>query len=246
MAKNPVPTTVAAVVGEVIANATSTSTPSSTEPPFPSTSPTPADGWTIDSAILWLVTVFYFAVSGAALAYFVSRWRRRVYGNDRVLRGGSGADGGGAGANTIATGEGLLGTIGAMIERATSITALAGAAAWRRSESARYRSTSQGSSARHRAGGAASGGGRGRSWLGGLALFLPGAQARSAAAKRNKQKSDDGHVDSDALPTVWSEGAGVGGAGHGGVIGGSAVPSSSMGPTMTARDQQQQQQRGEN
>ncbi|KAG5477763.1 hypothetical protein LSCM1_05061 [Leishmania martiniquensis] len=245
MAEGPVPTTLTAVLGGLMTNTTSAPTHSSTDSPFPSTSPVPAGGWTIDSAIFWLVTIFYFAVSSAALAYFVSRWRRRVYGSDRVLRGGAGADAGGAGANAIAVSEGLLATIGAMIERATSTTALAGAAAWQRSENTRHRSASQGPGTRHRGGGATGGSGRGLGWLGGLAPFLPGAQARSPAPKRSKQKSDDGHVDCDALPTVWNEGAGAGGAGHGGVLGGSAVPSSSIGSTMTARDQQQQQ-RGEN
>ncbi|TPP44913.1 hypothetical protein CGC20_11955 [Leishmania donovani] len=206
MAHSRVEATVTAVVGEMIANATSTSLQPEAER-------------TIDSAILWLVTVFYFSVSAAALAYFVARWRQRVYGTDRVLlRGGSGADGGGAAAQMSAANEGLLATISAVIERATSITALAGAASWQRSENARHRRASQSPG---------------------------GSQARSAAAKRNKQKSDDVHIDSEALPTVWIDGAGAGGAIHGAAIGGSAVPSSSIGPTMTARDQQQQQQRGE-
>ncbi|TPP52242.1 hypothetical protein CGC21_16185 [Leishmania donovani] len=246
MAHSRVEATVTAVVGEMIANATSTSAPSSTKASAPSSSLQPEAERTIDSAILWLVTVFYFSVSAAALAYFVARWRQRVYGTDRVLlRGGSGADGGGAAAQMSAANEGLLATISAVIERATSITALAGAASWQRSENARHRRASQSPGGRHRGGGAAAGGGRSRSWLGGLAPFLPGSQARSAAAKRNKQKSDDVHIDSEALPTVWIDGAGAGGAIHGAAIGGSAVPSSSIGPTMTARDQQQQQQRGE-
>ncbi|CAG9574580.1 hypothetical_protein [Leishmania major strain Friedlin] len=243
MAHNRVETTVTAVVSEMITNATSTSAPSSTEASVPSSSLPPEAERTINSAILWLVTVFYFSVCAAALACFVARWRRRVYRTDRVLlRGESGADSGGAAAQMNAANEGLLPTISAVIERATSITALASAAVWQRSENARHRRSSQSPGGRHRGGGAAAGGGRSRSWLGGLAPFLPGSQARSAAAKRHKQKSDDAHIDNEALHTVWVDGAAAGGATHGAAIGGSAVPSSSIGSTMAARDQQQQQQ----
>lgn len=239
MANSRVETTVTTVVAEMIANATSTSAPSSTEASAPSSSLTPAPERTIDSVILWLVTLFYFSVSAAAVAYFVARWRRRVHGTDRVLlRGGFGADGGGVVAQVNAAKEGLLATVSAVIERATSITALAGAASWQQSENARHRRASQSPGDRRRSGGAAAGGGRSRSWLGGLAPFLPGSPARSAAAKRNKQKSDDAHIDNEAPPTVWIDGASAGGASHGGAIGGSAVPPSSIGPTMTARDQQ--------
>ncbi|CAJ1025728.1 hypothetical protein IOCL2690_000445300 [Leishmania lindenbergi] len=240
VAANTVTVTMMAAVGEAIANTTHTSTPSSTESTVPPNSPMRTAEWTIDSAVLWLVTVFYFTVSATALAYFVARWRRRVYGTDRVLlRGGFRTDSSGAGANTNAVNEGLLSTISAVIERAASSTALAGAAAWQRSEIAQLLNASYSCGARHGGVGAASGGRRGRSWLGGFAPFLPGSRARSATAKRNKQKGDDGHGDSEALPTVWCEGAGGGGTNPGGAVGGSAVPSSSMGLTMTAREQQQ-------
>ncbi|GET88949.1 unspecified product [Leishmania tarentolae] len=241
MVDSTVEATVTTVVGKLIANMTNTSANSSTEVSAPPSSLAPEAGRTVDSVILWLVTVFYFSVSAAALGYFVARWRRRVYGADRVLlRGGSGADMGGAVAQTNGDNEGLLAVVSAVIERATSITALAGAASWQQWENSRHRRASPNPGGRHRGGGAAGGGGRSRGWLGGLSTFLPGSQARAAAAKRDKQKSDHGHMDNEVLTAVWMEGP----AAVGGTIGGSAVSPSNIGSTMTARDQQQQ--RGEN
>ncbi|KAG5503452.1 hypothetical protein JKF63_05591 [Porcisia hertigi] len=239
MITTPFATSTTAAVESMIANATSTSAPSPTGTPSLETAPTPSN-WTIDSAILWLVTVFYFSVSAASLAYFVSRWRQRVYGTDRVLlRGGSGVNGGGAGYHLNASREGLLASIAAMIERVTSSTTLSGAAAWQPSESAQHRSAMQSTRSLQRGGGAAGMRGLGQKWLKGLSPLSQGSQARRAAAKRNTQKFGD-HHEGEVFPTVWCDEGGAGGTDYVDTIGCSAVPPCSIAPTIVAREQQQQ------
>ncbi|KAK7194153.1 hypothetical protein NESM_000328900 [Novymonas esmeraldas] len=195
--------------------------------------------WSVDSAMIWLVPLFYVAIVGTAFVCFIVRWRRRMYGADRTSSlgtdaGGGDADGGAAAAaaNANRYGEGLLATIAAMIDGATSKTALAGVAAWQRADNrARHRSSSPSPGPRHR------GGGHGQGWLSGLASFFNGTQSRpTTTSKRAKQRGDDGHPDTEATTAPWLDG---GAATAGGT---SAVPSSSIAATLTARDQPQQQQ----
>ncbi|KPA79153.1 hypothetical protein ABB37_05659 [Leptomonas pyrrhocoris] len=237
------------VVGVQHDQTTSTTIAAEVGGPTTSTSTTAAPAtWTMDAAMMWVVAAFYLAVMATAATYFVKRWRRRAYGPGSAAGARSGTGGreeraaltgggsGGAGSDGAGGEAGFLATIGSIIDRVMNRAALDGAAAFK--GSGRHRSSSPGH--RYKPG-------AGHALLRRIAPFLPGAQGRAAAARRNKEKDEaaeeaveveagnaGGGVRSDASPT--RNVAAVASPLNGGVGEGGPVPPGGMPATMTARD----------
>jgi hypothetical protein len=215
-----------------------------TTPVIPTAAPGP---WTVDTVIIWLAAGFYCVVTAAAAMYFVKRWRKRAYGAGGAssMRGACGKEertalrsGGGSADGDV----GFIATISAMIDRVTNRTALDGAAAFQ--DGGRF-------GTRYRPG-------AGNALLRKIAPYLPGAQGRAAAARRNKEKDEavEEVVEVDVSNSVGGVGVGVGAPGGraegspsprhvgstspapggGGIVDGGALPPGGMPPTMIARD----------
>ncbi|KPI86039.1 hypothetical protein ABL78_4908 [Leptomonas seymouri] len=199
--------------------------------------------WTMDTAMIWVVAAFYFAVIATAATYFVRRWRWRVYGSGspivtRSISGGRGERSALRGADLDSTsGEaGFIATIGAIIDRVMNRAALDGAAAF---QEGHRLSSSPGS--RHKPGVR-------HTLLRKIAPYFSGTQGWVSAATRNKEKVE---AAGDAVEVDVGN-AGGGGRADGshssryvgvtspatssGVADSGAVPPSGMPPTLTARD----------
>lgn len=216
-----------AVINPKSTTTTSTATATITEAPKP---------WTMDVAMMWLVTCFYVAVTAAAAVYFVKRWRKRAYGRGSSL---SGRGAGGREDRATLRGDGgdagFIATIGAIIDRATSHSALYGAAAWE--GNARPLRGNNGAGTQFRSG-------TGTALLRKIVPYLPGAQGRAAAARRNKEKAEAageavevevGGGGGNCVVSGVATGRAEGSPSPGGADGG-GVPPSEMPSTMTARD----------